>query len=197
MRYHAEHKQKTRERVLSVAARAIRGEGPQRIGVAGVMRQAGLTHGGFYAHFASKDALVAAAIARMFEDALAYWDRCTQGRSDAQALCAYIDRYLSMAHRDAPDRGCPIAALASDLPRLDTATRAAFSAGSGRLAGSLAQPLRRLGHDDADTLADSLLAELVGALTLARCEPDSDRAALRLDASRRQLLRRLHLENPT
>ncbi|HEY0503465.1 MAG TPA: TetR/AcrR family transcriptional regulator, partial [Lysobacter sp.] len=173
MRYDAEHKQKTRERVLRAAARAIRGEGPQRVGVAGVMREAGLTHGGFYAHFASKDELVAAAIAQMFDDALAFWDRIAHGRFDAEALRAYIDGYLSMVHRDAPARGCPIASLASDLPRLSDDARAAFAAGTQRLADALAQPLRRLGHADAGPLARSLLAELVGALALARCEPDS------------------------
>jgi len=67
MRYDAEHKQKTRERVLDEAAKAIRAEGPHRVGVAGIMAKAGLTHGGFYAHFASKDELVLAAIGRMFE----------------------------------------------------------------------------------------------------------------------------------
>lgn len=194
MRYHAEHKQETRERVLRAAARAIRSDGPQRVGVAGVMREAGLTHGGFYAHFASKDELVAAAIVQMFDDAIAYWDRCVHGRSEAQALRVYVEGYLSMKHRDAPERGCPLAALASDLPRLDAAARAAFTTGAQRLGDALAQPLRRLGHDDADALASSLLAELVGALALARCEPDSRHASTRLDASRHQLLQRLNLE---
>jgi TetR/AcrR family transcriptional repressor of nem operon len=195
MRYDTEHKQRTRERVLRAAARAIRGDGPQRVGVAGVMREAGLTHGGFYAHFASKDELVAAAIAQMFDDALAYWQRVAQDRSDAAALRAYVEGYLSMAHRDAPERGCPIAALASDLPRLDAAARQAFSDGTQRLSDVLARPLQRLGHDDADALARSLLAELVGALALARCEADPGRAAVHLDASRRQALARLNLEN--
>lgn len=194
MRYPAEHKQQTRERVLRAAARAIRADGPQRVGVAGVMREAGLTHGGFYAHFASKDELVAAAVGQMFEDALAYWRRIAQGRRDTAALHAYIDGYLSMAHRDAPARGCPIASLSSDLPRLAPDARAAFADGTQRLAAALAQPLRRLGHDDAEALARSLLAELVGALALARCEPDPDRAAAHLDASRRQVLGRLNLE---
>lgn len=194
MRYDTEHKHKTRERVLRAAARAIRGDGPQRVAVAGVMREAGLTHGGFYAHFASKDELVAAAIARMFDDALGYWQGVAQGRSDAAALRAYVEVYLSMGHRDAPARGCPIASLASDLPRLDAVARNAFADGTRRLVEALAQPLRRLGHDDAEAQARSLLAELVGAVAMARCEPDPDRAAVQLEASRRLLLRRFNLE---
>lgn len=193
MRYDTRHKQQTRERVLHAAAQAIRDGGPHRVGVAAVMREAGLTHGGFYAHFDSKEALVAAAIGQMFDDSFEHWRR-REGQPDARALTEYIDRYLSMAHRDAPGRGCPIAALASDLPRLEPSSRAAFAEGQRRLADALAPPLRRLGHADADALASSVLAELVGALTLARCEPDRARAAAHLDASRRHLLRRLHLE---
>jgi TetR/AcrR family transcriptional repressor of nem operon len=196
MRYQAEHKQETRQRVLHAAARAIRSDGPHRIGVAAVMREAGLTHGGFYAHFASKDELVAAAVSQMFDDALAHWARCSDGRDDAHALAGYLRLYLSMAHRDAPGKGCPIAALASDLPRLDASTRTAFAAGVRRLADAIASPLARLGHDDARGLASSVLAELVGAITLARCESDRDSAAAHLDATRRALSKRLSVAIP-
>src|SRR5689334_1915292 len=98
MRYDAEHKQKTHAKLLKAAAKAIRVEGPHRIGVAEVMAEAGLTHGGFYAHFASKDELVAAAIGQMFEEARARFAHETQDRTPAQALGAYIDFYLSPGH---------------------------------------------------------------------------------------------------
>src|SRR3954466_6221608 len=101
MRYSADHKLKTRQRVLTEAARAIREDGPHQVGVAAVMAKAGLTQGGFYAHFASKDDLVAAAIGHMFEEALQRWGAETTGRSGADALNAYLDFYLSPAHRDA------------------------------------------------------------------------------------------------
>lgn len=193
MRYDATHKQQTRQRVLRVAAKAIRSEGAHRVGVAGVMREAGLTHGGFYAHFDSKDALVAAAIGQMFEESLMHWERETQGRGDADGLAAYIDLYLSEKHRDRPGAGCPIAALACELPRLDAAAREAFVAGSRRLTDALSQPLSRLGHADAPTLAASALAEMVGALALARCESDRARSDALLAASRSALHRRLGL----
>ena len=124
MRYDAEHKQKTRSKVLEVAAKAIRSDGPDRIGVAGVMAEAGLTHGGFYAHFKSKDELVAAAIEQMFEESRARVAHEMEGHPPAEGLANYIDFYLSKKHRDARGAGCPMAALSSDLPRLPEQTRA-------------------------------------------------------------------------
>jgi TetR/AcrR family transcriptional repressor of nem operon len=193
MRYAAEHKQKTRAKVLQVAARAIREDGPDRVGVAAVMAEAGLTHGGFYAHFRSKDALVAAAIEQMFEEACARVQHALGDRGPADGLAAYIDTYLSQKHRELRGRGCPMAALASDLPRLPDDARAAFAAGAQRLAGILAEPLAALGHADADAAAHSLLAELVGTLTLARAEPDDARAAALFAGARRMLRQRLGL----
>src|SRR6185437_12982420 len=127
MRYNAEHKQQTRDKVLTVAARAIREQGPERVSVAAVMGEAGLTHGGFYAHFASKEALVAASIEHMFEQMSERIDDVTNGKDARTALHDYIDFYLSERHAQARGRGCPIAALGSDLPRLDDATRKAFA----------------------------------------------------------------------
>ncbi len=194
MRYDSDHKLQTRQRVLRAAARAIRSDGPARVGVAGVMREAGLTHGGFYAHFQSKDELVAAAVAQMFEDSIARWRHAREGKDLADGLAAVLRVYLSAAHRDAPGQGCPIAALSSEIPRLDAAARDAFSAGSRRLQDAMTAWLERLGHDDAPALAASVLAELVGALAMARCEPDRARSDALLAASRRQLGRRLNLE---
>src|ERR1700741_5024355 len=118
MRYSPDHKQKTKERVLTEAAREIRAQGPHQIGVAAVMAKAGLTQGGFYAHFASKDDLVAQTIDHMFADSADTWRRRTEGRPGKEALNAYVDFYLSAAHRDARGAGCPLPFLASDLPRL-------------------------------------------------------------------------------
>lgn len=195
MRYDADHKQKTRAKVLKAAAKAIRAEGPHRIGVAEVMAQAGLTHGGFYAHFASKDELVAAAIGQMFEESRARLLHETGDRKPAEALSAYIDFYLSPAHRDARRSGCPIAALASDLPRLSARVREQFAVGTRRLTQALAQLLGQLGHVTADREASSAVAELVGALSLARFEDDAERSDAILADSRRALKRRLKLEN--
>jgi TetR/AcrR family transcriptional repressor of nem operon len=195
MRYDAVHKQKTREKVLKAATRAIRAEGPHRIGVAGVMAKAGLTHGGFYAHFDSKDDLVAAAIGQMFEDGRARLQFETQERSPAAALGAYIDFYLSAKHRDAAT-GCPIPALASDLPRLARPARQRFALGVAQLTEVLAGKLAHLGIANAKDEASSMLSEMVGAISLARAEPDPERSDGILEASRRTLKSRFRLTSP-
>lgn len=194
MRYDAEHKQKTRERVLQEAAKAIREEGPHRVGVAGIMAKAGLTHGGFYAHFKSKDELVTAAIGHMFDQSVGRRIREMEGRDPAGALDAYIDFYLSPGHRDARTSGCPMPALAADLPRLNAEAQSCFAAGVAAATASIARLLDKLGSDAPDDLAASALAELVGALSLARAEPDKDRSDAMLDRSKRLLKTRLGLE---
>ena len=191
MRYDADHKQKTREKVLKAAARAIRSHGPHRVGVAGVMRDAGLTHGGFYAHFESKDDLVAAAIGQMFEQSRARFLSEVKDYPPARALNAYIDFYLSPGHRDARDRGCPIPALAGDLPRLDRAARARFAAGVAALTRAVAERIEQLGHGEPEALGRSIVAEMVGALSLARAEPDEQKSNEMLADSRELVKKRL------
>jgi TetR/AcrR family transcriptional repressor of nem operon len=194
MRYDAEHKQKTRSKVLEVAAKAIRKDGPDRIGVAGVMAEAGLTHGGFYAHFKSKDELVTAAIGQMFEESRTRLEREMEGRSPADGLSAYIDFYLSTKHRDARGAGCPMAALASDLPRLPEDARTLFAEGARRLTETLAGKFTAMNYPDPQALAHSTVSELVGALSLARVETDVQRSDAILADSRRHLKQRLALE---
>jgi len=194
VRYDAEHKQNTHKKLLKAAADAIRLEGPHRVGVAGVMAKAGLTHGGFYAHFASKDELVGAAIGQMFEESHARVLQETLDREPAEGLRAYIRFYLSRAHRDAKEVGCPVASLVSDLPRLENASRERFAEGARRLNEVLAEQFEKLGHDDAQAQADSMLAELVGALTMARAETDMKRSDAILQHSKQSLLRRFGLE---
>lgn len=195
MRYDAEHKQKTRSKVLEVAAKAIRQDGPDRIGVAGVMAEAGLTHGGFYAHFKSKDELVTAAIEQMFEESRARLKHEMEGHAPAQGLANYIDFYLSKKHRDARASGCPMAALASDLPRLPELTRELFADGARRLTDAMAERFSALGYSDPQTLARSTVSELVGALSLARVETDAKRSDAILADSRQLLKKRLGLES--
>ncbi len=193
VRYASDHKHETRERILAEAAKQIRSHGPLGIGVAEIMKRAGLTHGGFYAHFESKDALLTAAISKMFEDALSRWHSSTEGRTASDGLSAYVDWYLSPQHRDARETGCPMAALSSDLPRLPSECRTAFADGVRSLAERLAYGLRELRLRKVDPLAASVLAELVGALSIARVEPDQARSDAILTASRRAIRARLGL----
>lgn len=195
MRYDTEHKQRTRTKVLEAAAQAIRNDGPERVGVAAVMAEAGLTHGGFYAHFKSKDELIAAAIENMFEHSRARLAQETDGRGAKEGLAAYVDFYLSARHRDARGHGCPIAALASDAPRLSDDVRGAFAAGVARLTAALAEKLTEAGTAEPQTAARSMVAELVGALTLARVETDPVASDAILRDSRTLLKRRFELEH--
>ena len=194
MRYDAEHKLKTRKKVLDAAAEAIRLEGPHKVGVAGVMAKAGLTHGGFYAHFESKDDLVAHAITHMFDTSAQRRLDSMKDLAPAEALEAYIDFYLSQGHRDARTTGCAMPALAADLPRLTPACQESFAAGVRRLTGRIAELIAGMDRPNADDLASSMVAELVGALSLARAEPDRDRSDLILERSKRVLKQRLDLE---
>ena len=197
MRYDAVHKAKTRERVLQEAAKEIRAEGPHRVGVAGVMAKAGLTHGGFYAHFASKNELITEAIGQMFkESGLRLAQETGQDRAPAEGLAAYIDFYLSPAHRDTREAGCALPFLSADAPRLPAASRERYAQGVAWLTASIAGLLSASGQADADAeaAASSAVAEMVGALALSRAEPDPARADLILTRSKRAVKRRLALE---
>lgn len=193
MRYDAEHKQQTRERLLKETAKAIREEGPHRIGVADIMARAGLTHGGFYAHFKSRDELVAEGVAQMFRESRQRVKQAVEGRGPAEALADYIGFYLSPAHRDTRSAGCPLPFLAADAPRLAPEVRARYAAGVRALEDELAALIEKLGRPDAEAEAGALVAELVGALSLARAEPDAARADLMLARARERLFKRFGL----
>jgi TetR/AcrR family transcriptional repressor of nem operon len=168
VRYSNEHKAETRQRVLKEAAREIRAKGPDGVGVAGVMARAGLTHGGFYAHFASKDALVAEAIGTMFEGARRRAVQLDESDDPHIALRAYVDFYLSPAHRDSREHGCPLPALSGDFARAELPAQERFGAGVAGLTGRLAALLGRIGYPDPEGEGTALIAQLVGAVALAR-----------------------------
>jgi len=195
MRYDTRHKAKTRDRLLKEAAKAIRSKGPHRIGVAEVMGRAGLTHGGFYAHFKSKDELVTAALGQALEEARGRIEVDTQNRSAAEGVTMVIDRYLSAEHRDARTHGCALTFLSADIPRLPLASRQRFAAGVANLVEDLAGHLGRLRRADPEAEASSMLSELFGALSLARADPDAQRSNAFLARSRSALKRRLGLES--
>ena len=195
MRYSTEHKNRIREKVLSAAARTIREQGPERVSVAALMGEVGMTHGGFYSHFASKEALVTASIEHMFEQVIADIDEVTDGKGARRALHDYIDFYLSERHAQARGRGCPIAALGSDLPRLDDTARKAFADGMASQHERLRALFESLGAADPDDAAHSLRSELLGALLSARLVNARERKSV-LEASRRSLRRRFGLGSP-
>lgn len=192
MRYSAQHKEESRRKVLAATAKALRENGPEGISVASVMSEAGLTHGGFYGHFESKSELIARTIEYMFDAAAAKLEEQTANRPPREALAAYVDFYLSGSHCAARQTGCPVAALGSDIPRLDPASREAFAQGVARRQRSLAALMRQAGEADPQASASSLIAELLGALINARLADEEGREAI-LEASRQALYARYGL----
>src|SRR5260370_7595772 len=153
MRYDDNPKERRRARVLAEAAAAIRRKGAERVGVAEVMAGAGLTHGGFYAHFKSKDELVTEAVTYMFGAAYARFLQHTEGREPAEALANHIDAYLAMSHRLDQAHGCPIAALAGDLPNMPALARARFPPPTHHFAARFANLMQKLDARHSDALA--------------------------------------------
>ena len=164
MRQSREEKAKTHGRIVDVASQRIRADGLDRPAVAEIMQAAGLTHGGFYKHFGSRDQLVAEAAERAFASSERTMDDIVQDAEDP--LAEFVDFYLSTAHRDAPSTGCAVAGLGPDAARGDDRVRDRYSEQVEGYLGRL-QPL--LGSRADAVVALSLL---VGALGLARATDD-------------------------
>ena len=184
------HKERTRARILEEAAGAMRASGSDGISVAALMKRAGLTHGGFYAHFSSRDDLVAHAIDRMFEDSRAMLARHLSEDDPAGGLANLIDYYLSERARTIPEKTCCLPSLAGEAHRLPEAARERFAAGVQRFQAKIAESIRALGRDAPVALAASMVAEMVGAMALAR-SIDEESAQHMLAASRQRLKERL------
>lgn len=164
-------KEETHARIVRTAARAIRERGYAGVGVAEVMKDTGLTHGGFYAHFGSKTAMLAEAASRAGAEGVAALADIAAQAPHHQGLAAIVDAYLSQQHVDQPGTGCPVAALGSEIPRQDAEVRAAATA---RIKDLVALFEGLMPGHDAERHAEALatLSMLVGALVLARAVDD-------------------------
>ncbi len=179
-------KHETHEVIVDVAARAIRRNGYAGVGVADVMREAGLTHGGFYAHFDSRDALLVEALERAGRDSGDAVARAVERRTPdgVSAFRALVEAYLSDEHLASLETGCPVAALACDMPRQSDVVREASAA---RVRGLLAA-VRSALPPAQRTAASVVAGTLVGTLQLARAlGPGADGRAV-LSAARKALL---------
>ena len=180
MRLTKEKVAENKARVVATAARLFREKGFDGVAVADLMHAAGLTHGGFYNHFESKDVLAAEACAQIFEGAAAAIERIAaieDASERAAALDAYERRYLSEKARDAPAARCPMVALGTDVSRQHGPVRQAYAAGLRRYLDAFtralggAKPSRRKA---AREQAIATLAMLAGALSLARSVAEAD-----------------------
>jgi TetR/AcrR family transcriptional repressor of nem operon len=195
-----EDKARNRQNILEAAGRMFRSQGIDAVGIAELMKEAGLTHGGFYNHFASKNDLVVEVCGASFAASLGTLAQEIEDGPDRHGspLKRVVAGYLSTAHRDAPDGGCPSASLVTDAGRHSEAVQSAYAEGvEGYLTGFAAEFLREaeqegrtLTPDEARRKAMRLLSEMVGALTLARAvrhvEPELSEEILR--AGRRHAL---------
>lgn len=164
----AEQKAATREKILDLAADRLRREGMGGNAVHRLMRDAGLTHGGFYVHFDSKEALDIAALERAMESLGGLAGKVPADLPRAERRAQMAARYLSRSHRDHPETGCPLAALVSEVPRGGEAFREAYA---GAVAGALMDRQDALGPTPpGEDIA--LLALMMGGLSLARALPD-------------------------
>ncbi len=187
MPWPAGHKQRTRERIIEAAAAAFRARGIAGVRVEEIMAAAGLTHGGFYAHFAAKDDLLGPAIERAAGEMLEMMSSATASAGDDRQLRAAIDAYLSPGHVEHPERGCPVAALGPELARGQPKARRELSRAIRERLAWLRQLLPRTRRQD-DDLAVGVLACMVGGIVLARAMGDKGSAPI-LDACRRFLHR--------
>jgi TetR/AcrR family transcriptional repressor of nem operon len=167
-------KEQTREKILRAAARAIRKHGYEGVGVAEVMKEAGLTHGGFYAHFPSRDSLLAQAAEQAGLESLENLSRAVGRAKPGEELMTLVDSYLADRHVEAPEEGlgCALAAAGSDVPRQHDEVRRAVSRRIKELIGLVERQFPDWGRNAAHEKAMAIVASMVGALLLARAVDD-------------------------
>jgi TetR/AcrR family transcriptional regulator, transcriptional repressor for nem operon len=168
MRYSKEHKQETHARIVRKASVRLREKGAHGVGVADLMKEAGLTHGGFYAHFNSREALVIEAFAYAMDRSTARWRKIAEATPPEQRLSTIVDTYLSPAHRDDPGHGCAVPALSAEIARESAKTRKAFAAKLEQMIDMVADQIPDLPRKAARKQAAAALATMMGTLVLAR-----------------------------
>ena len=165
-------KEATHERIVTTAARAIRRRGYGGAGVAEIMKEAGLTHGGFYAHFDSREAMLAEAADRAGAETVATLERVAAAAPPEEALQAIIRTYLSKAHLEAVETGCAVAALGSEMPRQTPQVRRAATRRIKEMIDLVGRHSPDWGQPGAHERALVTVATAVGALVLARAVDD-------------------------
>jgi TetR/AcrR family transcriptional repressor of nem operon len=201
MRYSTEHKQETRRRILREAARQFRERGLDSVGVADVMAGVGLTHGGFYAHFRSKEELISEALRSIQGGAVGRLISSKGEPAEApspgtDAVEEMVRRYLSPDHCERPGTGCVVAALGADAPRHSPEARQELAERARGLARAFLPYLQSGPGRPAEEQAIGVAASLVGGLILARLEADPVAAERVLEGCRQFILDVLKANEP-
>ena len=174
MRYSREHKQETHDRIVKKASVRLREKGAHGIGVADLMKEAGLTHGGFYAHFDSREALVIEAFAYAMDRSMENWRKITDEVAPEKRLAMIAESYLSTLHRDNPGHGCSIPALGAEIARESPKTRKAFAGKLDEMIEMMADYIPNQPRKAARKQAIATLAAMAGTMLLARIAGSSE-----------------------
>src|SRR6195952_1674420 len=168
MRYSREHKLETHDRIVRKASVRLREKGAHGIGVADLMKDAGLTHGGFYAHFNSREALVIEAFAYAMDRGTEHCRKLTEQTPPEKRLATIVNSYLSPLHRDNPGHGCAIPTLGAEIARESPKTRKAFAAKLEQMIDMLAAQVPGSSPKAARKQAMAVIATMMGTLVLSR-----------------------------
>jgi TetR/AcrR family transcriptional repressor of nem operon len=184
----------TRARVLQLASRKVRTEGVTRLGIAELMNEAGLTHGGFYKHFASRDDLIAQAAAVALAEGTAKMERAAN-KNEQDARAGLIDAYLTKRHRDAPATGCALVSLGASAGRNDSDFKDAYE----KQVRAYLELIAGLDDDSEDARAEAMLtlSALVGALLMSRAVTDQNLSDELLQTVTKRLQQRGSQASPT
>jgi TetR/AcrR family transcriptional regulator, transcriptional repressor for nem operon len=190
MRYSREHKLETHARIVKKASVRLREKGAHGIGVADLMKEAGLTHGGFYAHFDSREALVIEAFADAMDRSTERWRKIAEQTPPERRLATIVDSYLTTIHRDDPGHGCAIPTLGADIARESPKTRKAFAAKLEQMIDMLTAQIPDVPRRAARKQAMAAIATMMGTLVLSRVAGSGEFSEEILDAGRDAVLGR-------
>ena len=190
MRYSKEHKLETHARIVKKASVRLREKGAHGIGVADLMKDAGLTHGGFYAHFDSREALVIEAFAYAMDRSTDRWRKLAAQTPPEKRLATIVESYLTPVHRDDAGHGCAIPALSAEIARESPKTRKAFAAKLEQMIEMLAEQMPHVPRKTARKQAMASLATMMGTLVLARVAGSGEFSNDILGAGREAVLER-------
>ena len=168
MRYSREHKLETHARIVKRASVRLREKGAHGIGVADLMKDAGLTHGGFYAHFDSREALVIEAFAHAMDRGTERWRKIGEATPPEKRLAMIVDSYLTPVHRDDPGHGCAIPTLGAEIARESPKTRKAFATKLEQMIDMMADQIPDVPRKAARKQAMAAIATMMGTLVMAR-----------------------------
>ena len=187
MRYVKGHGLQTRNRIVEHASRALRQSGADSMSVSDLMNLAGLTHGGFYLHFESREALVIDAFAMAMDRTIAQWMNLTKAMPVEQRLEVFVDSYLSPKHRDDRAHGCVLPALGTDIARSSKQAQRIFARKFGEMIAVVAGFFPEKPPKQARRIATAALAPMMGSVALARAVGDDKLSDEILGAGRQAL----------